>query len=409
LPKATAAYEETRRHWFWASYSLMKENGEWRIQSISDEGVNAQNLSIEELQKKLDEIDKYLTELTEKHKTANAKQKTGTTTQRRQEELKKYAAETASYIMRFLYYTDVLLKKVPLDRTLYTGAVTGAMMLNQYERGLVYLLPLIQRFPEEHGPLLRQVANAYRQLSRKYFDNDDEERAERFTELAEKALQESLASENSFEAHISLAELLIDENERLDEAREHLLQAQEMASDADEEAHVELHLGEIAAEEDDDQEALAHFQRVIELRPEEDESWSNLGLAHKNLGNIEEAISSYRHAIELAPDDADYYYSLSKVYEDTNQFEKAVKVLADGLLANPDSIPLNIYLSSLYLAKDDYQHAEIYLKKAERIDPESEPVLIMRPLFEIKKAGQMLPTSPPRKFLKQKRERREEG
>ena len=38
LPQATAVYEETGRHWFWASFTLMQDHGEWRIQSMTDEG-----------------------------------------------------------------------------------------------------------------------------------------------------------------------------------------------------------------------------------------------------------------------------------------------------------------------------------------------------------------------------------
>jgi hypothetical protein len=41
LPKATAIYEETHRHWFWTSYTLLQEQGEWRIQNMIDEGTNA--------------------------------------------------------------------------------------------------------------------------------------------------------------------------------------------------------------------------------------------------------------------------------------------------------------------------------------------------------------------------------
>src|SRR5207249_10794868 len=50
LPKATAVYEETGQHWCWANYTLVQEEDEWHIQSMTDEGTNAQNLSIEELQ-----------------------------------------------------------------------------------------------------------------------------------------------------------------------------------------------------------------------------------------------------------------------------------------------------------------------------------------------------------------------
>jgi tetratricopeptide (TPR) repeat protein len=398
LPKATVVYEETRRHWFWASYSLVKENGEWRLQSISDEGLNAQNLSIEELQKRIDDIDDNMDKLVRGRNAEDVKQM-------KQEEITDYLAETVKYAMQSIYYSDVLIKKLPLDRTIYAEAAERTLLFYQYERSLAYLLPLAQRFPEQHSPLLRQIAAIYRQLSRNYANKDDDERAERFNELAEEALNESLTIENSFEAHISFAELLIEENERLDEARDHLLQAKEMASDADEEAHVEIHLGEIATEEDELQEALQHYQRVLELRPEDGESWSNVALAHENLDHIEEAITSYQRAIELEPDNSDAYYRLSRLYTENNQFEKAVKLLADGLVANPDSVDFNIMLASLYMEKDDYRHAEIFMKKAERLDPEADAVQILRPILEIKKSGQEVATNQPRKFLKQKKTR----
>src|SRR5207245_2934376 len=71
LPKATVIYEETGRHWFWTSYTLVQEQDEWRIQSISDEGTNAQGLPSEELQKRVQEHNKYLEEFAQTHKAAD--------------------------------------------------------------------------------------------------------------------------------------------------------------------------------------------------------------------------------------------------------------------------------------------------------------------------------------------------
>src|SRR5581483_6002392 len=58
LPTATAVYQETRRHWFWSSYTFIEEDGELRLHSITDEGATLQNLSIEELKGHLDEFAK---------------------------------------------------------------------------------------------------------------------------------------------------------------------------------------------------------------------------------------------------------------------------------------------------------------------------------------------------------------
>jgi len=107
-------------------------------------------------------------------------------------------------------------------------------------------------------------------------------RAERYEELARESLRQSLAIENTFEAHLFLAELLVG-NDEFDEAKDHLLQAKELLANleestirhgttvvdqhgdevlfSEEKGNIEFHLGEIAWERDEYQETLSHYQR----------------------------------------------------------------------------------------------------------------------------------------------------
>src|SRR6266567_922451 len=187
LPKATAVYKETQRHWFWTSYTLVQEQGEWRIQRMIDEGTNARSLPVDELQKRIQELDKYLDEFREKHNLADLQQFTEADTQR-------YAEEIFWRMERAVAYIDALIQKKPLDRALYE---------------------------EASGLYLRRLAEVQQRLSQKYLDIGDDERGQRFQELAEEALNESLTVEDSAEARISLAELFI-EDDHLDEAEEYL-------------------------------------------------------------------------------------------------------------------------------------------------------------------------------------------
>lgn len=386
LPKASAIYEETGRHWFWSSYTLVPENDDWRIQSMTDGATNAQGLSIEELQKRVEELDKYLEKFAKTHKPEEVMQLADA-------EAEQFLKEVSWRVMKAVYYDDALIKKLPLDRSWYEEAAGRTLTFGQYERCLVYLIALTQRFAEQRGLHLRRVAELQRRLSEKYFDEGDDERAERCQELAEEALRESLAVENSLEAHISLAELLIDENERLDEAEDHLLQAKALITGPSDEAHIELHLGEIATEREQYKEALSHYQRVAELQPTSAEAWFDVGEAHQMLKNYEEAETSYKRAIELEPDDIDYYYTLSKLYTENNQPSKAIEVLEEGLIANPDSAVLHVYMASLYMESGDYRQAEIFLDKAERIDPESVLVRSFRQVLNFSKPKQ-IPSRP---------------
>jgi len=357
VPQPTAIYEETQRHWFWTSYILVQEENEWRIQSMIDEAAIALTLPIEELQKRIEKHDKFLDEYFAKHKPkATDSDKT-----------QQFLNVVVWRIMQTVYYTEALIKKLPLDFSLYGDVLNRLHSVLHYEHSLIYLEPLAQQFPD--GPRLRELAVFQRQLSNKFFDDADDERGEHFQELSEEALRKSLSLENSFEAHISLAEILIDEKEHLDEAEDHLLQAKAMVTDAADDAHIEMHLGEIAIEQKQYEDALKHFRHVADYQPDSAESFANLAMVYRMLERYEEAEDNYKRAIELEPDNEDYYYILSEMFSANKQPERAIELLEEGLINNPNSAILHMFLALRYLDTGDYRQAEIFIEKAESLDP----------------------------------------
>ena len=370
LPKATVVYEETDRHWFWTGYTLIQEDDEWRIQDMTDEGARAEGLTPAELQKKLQEHDDLLQRIIKKHQPSDP-------------DAPKYLGEVLWHTMVAIYYSDILIKKSPLEQANYQMAAARSLTMNQYERCSAYLQALTQRFTEQRDENLRGLAAVQRLLGEQYKEDGDEERARRCEEIAMEALRESLNIKDSFEAHISLAEFLIDPEEQFDEAEDHLMRAKALASDPADLAHIEMHLGEIAMGREQYQEALSHYQYVIDHDPDSVDSWLDIADAHKMLGNLEEADASYRRAIELDPENEDFYYDLSKMYLESNQPSKAIEAIEEGISNNPDSAVLNVYLASTYMEMGDYRQAEIFLQRAERIDPDLEVVKMFRQVLNI--------------------------
>ena len=387
FPQAIAIYEETGRHWFWTRYTLIQEKDEWRIQSMSDEGANALALPVAERQKRVQEHDKYLQELTQEHSS----------TVRDEADAQQVLNAILWHVMATVYYTDALIKELPLERSLYLEAAGRMVLLHKYERSIIYLEPLVRHFTEQRAEILRQLAAVQIELSQQYFEKEDDERAERFQELAEEALRESLALENSFEAHLSLAELLIDKNERLDEAEDHLLQAKTMVTEPSDEAHIQLHLGEIAMEREHYEEALGHYQIVAELDPTSAEACFEEAEAQKMLGHVAEAEASYQRAIELEADNEDYYFALSEMYMENHQSLKAIELIEEGIENNPDSALLPVGLATIYLRNEDYRQAEIFIEKAERIDPESPDVQLARQVLTLAQAPNVTQWDRPKK------------
>ena len=348
---------------------------------MTDEGIRAQSLSIDELQKKIQELDRKLAAFKNKYTSEMLKVKN--------EETEQAFLEVIRSLMQASYHTDILLQKLPLDRSLYEEAAGRMITFTQYERALVYLNQMVERFPQQEEATLRGIAHILRLLSEEYLDEyEDEERAEHFDQLAVEALEKSLLGEPSFDAHISLAEIFIKNDERLDEAEVHLLKAKALAADAADEAHAEMHLGQIATAHEEYQEALNHYQRGVELQPTVADSWSDLAEAHEMLEQLEEAEASYKRAITLEPDNTNYYYTLSQFYIEHDQTSKAISLLETGLIANPDSSALHVYLSAVYMENGDVNESDIFLRRAERIDPESELVRRYRKMFDEAKPKQ---------------------
>jgi len=388
LPRATAVYQETRRHWFWTSYALEQGENGWRIQTMTDAGTNAQGLSIAEIQKRIGEHDRRIEDITKKHRPTDP-------------DAAQYFAEILWRSMQAIYYDDALLARLPLDQAIYLDASGRAIILMELERGLVYLERMAQQFPEQRGETLREIAAVQLQLSEEFytgeeeydFEDEDEEEAEErgqhFVELAETTVRESLNIDDSASGHILLADMLIEngDEEKLDEAEEHLLQAQALPTSQVEETLIESKLGDVYAEREHYEQALAHYQRVIEIDPNFSGAWYNIGQTYKMLENNEEAKAAFKRSIALNPDDVESYAELVEIYTGEGQISEARDLLEEGLSANPDSAHLLVLLSSTYF-DDDPEHAEELLEEAEEIGPDLMIVQLYRQIFNMRKQEQ---------------------
>lgn len=415
LPEATVIYKETGRHWYWASFTLTQDNGEWRIQSLSDEFVRAQGLSVKELQQRIDTLTGEIEKIAQEHTPDELKSQAD-------DALATYLNEIVTHLLQTLSYIDALIPKTPRDRSLYERASAMTMMFGMHERCLAYLGPLAEQSTGDHERAQTYLGMAELQMtqSQHCLEDDDEDRADLYEELAEEALRKSLASEDSFDAHTSLARLFIEQSERpaetselpnedegrLDEAEEQLRLAKPLAASPENEAEVEYYQGRLAMARAQFQQALSHYQHVVDFDPEDPSAWIDLGDAHKRLEHFEEAETSYKRAIELDPSQADYYSSLSLLYTDQDQFPKAMQTLENGLAANPESLALHMYIVVAYMSHGDYDEAEVFLQKIERLAPDNETLAELRQTLTLLKVMQDPSGHEPSRFTGPKKKKK---
>jgi tetratricopeptide (TPR) repeat protein len=381
IPTPVCIYAETKRHWFWASFTLVQENNVWHIQHMTDEYLKGRDLPLEVIKKRIEELRQgaekaALAQTPEQIKHMN------------EAEQQQYIEATLLPMEQALYYTDILVGRELQDRSLYEDAAAQAMVLGQRERSLIYLQALLERFPEGHALIHQRIAELQQDLALEYAEEDDDEREIFYLNQAEKSLIASLALEENVDAHLSLAEVLLEQDDRLNEAKSHLLQAQGETNDPEVEAHIEMHLGEIAQQQEQMELALNHFQRAVELQPTNADYWETLGGMQQTLEDFSEAEISYQRAIELDPYNINAYSVLGLLYRAMDQDTRAIQALKDGLVANPESVALHLYLAGAYQSINDFQQSEDFLDKAERLEPDSEVIAAYRETLALSKLSQ---------------------
>ena len=386
LPQATDFYEETGRHWFWTSYKLVEEPGGWRILDMVDEGKNAQDIPAAELQRLIKQHNERVEKITQQHSPHDP-------------DALKYLNEILWHTMQVVYYEDALMKQEPPDHTTYLEAAARAEILQDEERSITYLERVIRLFPEQRAEALRQIGALQLELSEKFEDEEgDDERAERFLELAEASLRESLTIEDHAVGHIGLADVLqySGDDEQLEEAENELYKAQEMTTDKETLAIIESKLGEIAMDRDDYEDALEHFKRVEEIDPTFPGAKAGAGDALRLMGKTEEAKAAYRQAIETEPDNLHAYVDLSQMYQKEGEESLAQEVLEEGIAANPNTVELHLLLAASYIEKNDFRRAEELVNQAEIINPLDENVQMYKQVLALSKAlSKKLPPLPP--------------
>ncbi|MDB9543157.1 tetratricopeptide repeat protein [Microcystis aeruginosa CS-1036] len=84
------------------------------------------------------------------------------------------------------------------------------------------------------------------------------------------------------------------------------------------------------------EEAIASYDRALEFKPDKHEAWCNRGIALGNLGRFEEAIASYDRALEIKPDYHGAWNNRGFALGNLGRFEEAIASYDRALEIKPD-------------------------------------------------------------------------
>ena len=133
----------------------------------------------------------------------------------------------------------------------------------------------------------------------------------------------------------------------------HLSGPDRQATEGSDEAREEFARGVAAYLANDFQEALVHFRRVVEIKPDDAVALSILGVVCRKLGRWQDAIDALRRAIRIKPDDAEAHYNLGVAYGSLSRFQQEIAAYKQAIRLKPDYDEAHFALSLIYLLVGD--------------------------------------------------------
>ena len=160
-----------------------------------------------------------------------------------------------------------------------------------------------------------------------------------------------------------------------EQALEHFKQALELARQIGDErllAGAHNGLGIVYSELGRHEDAIAEYERAIELDPKYALPHTGLGNVYAKLGRYEDAIAEYERAIELDPKFAWPYNNLGLIYERQEEYERAAELYRQAIERHTSDKERAVSwrnLGDVYRALGRYEEAIQAYRKAIELDP----------------------------------------
>ena len=113
--------------------------------------------------------------------------------------------------------------------------------------------------------------------------------------------------------------------------------------------------------------SVAHLR--TELYPHDPDAFEMLGQVLTNRGETAEAVAAYERTIELDPSSRRAYMAAGNIYLDAGQFEQAGEAYSSFEALDPDAPQAHILLGKLYLAEARFDDSRTEYDRAQILDP----------------------------------------
>jgi tetratricopeptide (TPR) repeat protein len=168
-------------------------------------------------------------------------------------------------------------------------------------------------------------------------------------------------------AHNNLG-LALSQKGKVDEAIAQFQKALQINPDS---AQAHNNLGAALFQKGNVDEAIAHYRMALQINPDYMEAQNNLGLALLQKGNVDEAIAHYQQALQIDPDYADAHDNLGNALFQKGNVDEAIAQYQQALQINPGFAQAHNNLGAALFQKGSVDEAIAHFQKALQINPDS--------------------------------------
>jgi tetratricopeptide (TPR) repeat protein len=355
LPLATIINGDTSRHWYWTDYTLVQQEGVWRISRQRDEGLLAQGVPIPDLQQRVKEKTEEANQIAQSRPAS-------------EEEAEEATRNLFGTVATSMHINDALIARLPLDRAPYDQAALDARSIGQYERAAAYYQRMLDRFGDRPR-LLTQLGIMQFLAGERDLQEGNQAGAQRWWDNASASLEEAVTLAPSADTYQALAELRLRAN-KLEEAEQLIRQALELD---DTRAERWGQLGSIQMNRNEARAALESFQQAERRSPDLPGIQFHIGRAYRAMGELENARQAYEEAIRRNPNDTEAYNNMAALLEESNPAQ-AITMVERAVALAPNVALYHANLAALLLKTGATKRGKAELELAERLEP-SNPIV----------------------------------
>ncbi len=131
----------------------------------------------------------------------------------------------------------------------------------------------------------------------------------------------------------------------------------------------ENNLGYALAQKGQVDDAILHYQKALEIKPDNASAYTNLGNALLQKGQVDQALADFQKALEIYPNDGDFNYNLGNAFFRKGRLNEAITHYQQAIIINPIDSQAHANLGAALYQKGLVNEAIAEFQNAVEINP----------------------------------------